>query len=191
MDKKLTPGPNKHLTAKQIKFATLLVYGVEGNPISKSEAAKLAGYADWHFESSRLLDPKKSPLVCAYISNLRDEVRQKYGISFEGHLEELGRIRDRGKKDNKNLAAAATTEIARGKAAGFYIDQKIIRHGSIDDMNLDQLYERMKVIKEKNERIMEAKQLLKSNEESNSNSKEQTVEKLPSPEHTSDSDSTS
>ena len=191
MDKKLTPGPNKHLTPKQMKFATLLVYGVEGNPISKSEAAKLAGYADWHFESSRLLDPRKSPLVCAYISNLRDEVRQKYGISFEGHLEELGRIRDRGKKDNKNLAAAATTEIARGKAAGFYIDQKIIRHGSIDDMNLDQLYERMKVIKEKNERIMEAKQLLNSNEKSNSNSKEQTVEKLPSPEHTSDSDSTS
>jgi len=191
MDKKLTPGPNKHLTPKQMKFATLLVYGVEGNPISKSEAAKLAGYADWHFESSRLLDPKKSPLVCAYISNLRDEVRQKYGISFEGHLEELGRIRDRGKKDNKNLAAAATTEIARGKAAGFYIDQKIIRHGSIDDMNLDQLYERMKLIKEKNERIMEAKQLLNSNEKSNSNSKEQTVEKLPSPEHTSDSDSTS
>ena len=191
MDKKSTPGPNKHLTPKQIKFATLLVYGVEGNPISKSEAAKLAGYADWHFESSRLLDPKKSPLVCAYISNLRDEVRQKYGISFEGHLEELGRIRDRGKKDNKNLAAAATTEIARGKAAGFYIDQKIIRHGSIDDMNLDQLYERMKVIKEKNERIIEAKQLLKSNDESSSDSKEQTVEKLPSPKHTSDSDSTS
>ena len=58
-------------------------------------------------------------------------------------------------------------------------------------MNLDQLYERMKVIKEKNERIMEAKQLLKSNDESSSDSKEQTVEKLPSPKHTSDSDSTS
>ena len=191
MDKKLTPGPNKHLTPKQMKFATLLVYGVEGNPISKSEAAKLAGYADWHFESSRLLDPKKSPLVCAYISNLRDEVRQKYGISFEGHLEELGRIRDRGKKDNKNLAAAATTEIARGKAAGFYIDQKIIRHGSIDDMNLDQLYERMKVIKEKNERIMEAKQLLKSSEESESKSKTSQQKKLPSPQQISDPDSSS
>ena len=31
------------------------------------------------------------------------------------HLEELGKIRDRAKKDNRNLAAAATTEIARGK----------------------------------------------------------------------------
>ena len=74
--------------------------------------------------------------MCAYISNLRDEVREKYGISFEGHLEELARIRDQGKKDSRNLASAATTEIARGKAAGYYIDQKIIRHGNIDDMNL-------------------------------------------------------
>ena len=185
------PGPAKQLTPKQIKFAQLLVYGVEGNPVTKTEAAKRAGYSDAANEGSKMTNPNKYPLVCAYISNLQDEVRQKYGISFEGHLEELGKIRDRGKKDNKNLAAAATTEIARGKAAGFYIDQKIIRHGSIDDMNLDQLYERMKVIKEKNERIMEAKQLLKSNDESSSESKEQTVEKLPSPKHTSDSDSTS
>ena len=79
-----------------------------------------------------------------YISNLRDDVREKYDITFEKHLEELGNIRDRGKKDNRNLAAAATTEIARGKVAGYYIDQKIIRHGSIDDMNLSQLYAKMK-----------------------------------------------
>ena len=185
------PGPAKQLTPKQIKFAQLLVYGVEGNPVTKTEAAKRAGYSDAANEGSKMTNPNKYPLVCAYISNLQDEVRQKYGISFEGHLEELGKIRDRGKKDNKNLAAAATTEIARGKAAGFYIDQKIIRHGSIDDMNLDQLYERMKVIKEKNERIMEAKQLLKSSEESESKSKEQGQKILPSPKQIDDPDSSS
>jgi phage terminase small subunit len=144
---------SKTLTTKQIKFAQLVVYGVEGSPVTKREAARIAGYSDPAQHGSRLTNAKKFPLVCAYISNLRDEVRQKYGITFEGHLEELGSIRDRGKKDNKNLAAAATTEIARGKAAGFYIDQKIIRHGNIDDMNLDQLYARMKTIKEKNEKI--------------------------------------
>ena len=185
------PGPAKQLTPKQIKFAQLLVYGVEGNPVTKTEAAKRAGYSDAANEGSKMTNPNKYPLVCAYISNLRDEVRQKYGISFEGHLEELGKIRDRGKKDNKNLAAAATTEIARGKAAGFYIDQKIIRHGSIDDMNLDQLYERMKVIKEKNEKILEAKKLLKSTSESELESKTQQQKTLPSPQQKSDPDSTS
>ena len=154
------PGPKKFLTPKQTKFAELIVYGIEGSPITKSEAARLAGYSDFASEGSKLTNPKYFPLVCAYISNLQDEVRQKYGITFEGHLEELGKIRDRGKKDNKNLAAAATTEIARGKVAGYYIDQKIVRHGKIDDLNLDQLYDRMKTIKKKNEKVIEAKKLL-------------------------------
>jgi phage terminase small subunit len=164
-------GPPKQLTPKQMKFANLIVYGVEGSPITKTEAARLAGYADPNPEGSKLTNPNKYPLVCAYISNLRDEVRQKYDITFEKHLEELGNIRDRGKKDNRNLAAAATTEIARGKVAGYYIDQKIIRHGKIDDMNLDQLYERMRTIKEKNEKLLEAKKLLNSTSESDSDNK--------------------
>ena len=185
------PGPRKHLTPKQMKFAQLIVYGVEGSPITKTEAARLAGYSDASREGSIMTNPKHYPLVCAHISNLRDEVRHKYGISYEGHLEELGKIRDRGKKDNRNLAAAATTEIARGKVAGFYIDQKIIRHGKIDDMSLDQLYGRMKTIKERNEKLIEAKKLSASSEESDSDNKETIVKKLSSPPQTSDPDSTS
>jgi len=154
------PGPAKQLTPKQIKFALLHVYGVEGIPITKTEAARLAGYSDAANEGSKMTNPLKYPLVCAHISNLRDEVREKYGVSYEGHLEELGKIRDQSKKDSRNLAAAATTEIARGKVGGYYIDQKIIRHGNIDDLNLDQLYDKMKVIKKKNEKVIEAKELL-------------------------------
>jgi len=181
----------KRLTPMQIKFAELIVYGVEGIPITKTEAARQAGYKDSQPSGSLLTNPNEYPLVCAYISNLRDEVRQKYGISYEGHLEELGNIRDRGKKGDRNLAAAATTEIARGKVGGYYIDQKIIRHGKIDDMNLDQLYERMRTIKEKNEKVLEAKKLLKTSEESKSESKETTVKLSPPSHKISDQDSTS
>ena len=185
------PGPAKQLTTRQMKFAQLIVYGVEGSPITKTEAARLAGYSDAPSEGSKLTNPNHYPLVCAFISNLRDEVRQKYGISFERHLEELGNIRDRAKKDNRNLAAAATTEIARGKVAGYYIDQKIIRHGKIDDLNLDQLYERMRTIKEKNEKVIEAKKLLNPTEESKSESKDTTVKLSLSSHKKSDQDSTS
>jgi len=174
-----------------MKFAQLIVYGVEGSPITKTEAARLAGYSDAPSEGSKLTNPKHYPLVCAHISNLRDEVRQKYDITFERHLEELGNIRDRAKKDNRNLAAAATTEIARGKVAGYYIDQKIIRHGKIDDLNLDQLYERMRTIKEKNEKVLEAKELLNPSEESESESKDMTVKILSPSQQTTDPDSTS
>ena len=185
-------GSAKQLTPMQMKFATLLVYGIEGIPISKTEAATRAGYSDAAREGSIMTNPNKYPLVCAYISNLRDEVRQKYGLSFEGHLEELAKIRDMGKKNQRNLAAAATTEIARGKVGGYYIDQKIVRHGKIDDMNLDQLYERMRTIKEKNERLLKAKEFLaKSNEELTTENKSKQQKKLPSPQQTSDQDSTS
>ena len=181
----------KRLTPMQIKFAELIVFGVDGIPVTKTEAARLAGYKDSQPSGSLLTNPNEYPLVCAHISNLRDEVRQKYGISFEGHLEELGNIRDRGKQGNRNLAASATTEIARGKAAGFYIDQKIVRHGKIDDMNLDQLYERMRTIKEKNEKLLEAKKLLKTSGESKSKRKTLQQKKLRLPQQTSDQDSTS
>ena len=186
------PGPAKMLTPKQMKFAQLLVYGIEGIPISKTEDATRAGYSDAPREGSIMTNPKHYPLVCAYISNLRDEVREKYGISFEGHLEELARIRDQGKKDSRNLASAATTEIARGKVAGYYIDQKVIRHGNIDNMNLDQLYEKMRNITEKNERIIKAKEALaRSSAESESESTKTPVKlslvsnKKPDPDSTS------
>ena len=197
MDTKHTPGPNKQLTPQQLKFATLLVYGVEGNPITKSEAARLAGFSDTAngaaVYATRLTDPDRYPLVCAHISNLRDEVRQKYGITFERHLEELGNIRDRAKKDNRNLEAAATTELARGKVGGYYIDQKLVRHGKIfDDMNLAQLWDRMRTIEERNERMAKAKEFLdKASGESKSESKSQQQKKLPLPQQKSDQDSTS
>ena len=196
MDEKRTPGPNKQLTPQQLKFATLLVYGVEGNPITKSEAARLAGFSDTANGASvyatRLTDPNRYPLVCAHISNLRDEVRQKYGISYEAHLEELGKIRDMAKKDRRNLAAAATTEIARGKVGGYYIDQKIVRHGKIDDMNLAQLFEKMKKIRERNERMAKAKEFLsKASVKAGSDSEETTVKKVPSSPQKSDPDPTS
>ena len=187
------PGPAKRLTPMQMKFSQLIVYGVDGAPITKTEAAKLAGYSDAANEGSKMTNPNKYPLVCAYISNLRDEVREKYGISFEGHLEELAKIRDMGKKDRRNLAAAATTEIARGKVGGYYIDQKIIRHGNIDDMNLSQLYEKMKTITEKNKKVIEAKEILakETNAESKSKRKKPQEKKLPELPQTNNQGSTS
>ena len=89
MAKHYLGGSAKTLTSAQIKFSQLFVYGVEGSPVTKREAAKLAGYKDPDSDGARLTNPNKFPLVCAYISNLRDEVRQKYGISFERQLEEI------------------------------------------------------------------------------------------------------
>jgi hypothetical protein len=57
-------------------------------------------------------------------------------------------------------------------------------------MNLDQLYDRMRTIKEKNEKLLEAKKLLKTSGESRSRDKEHIGKKLPLAQKISDPDST-
>ena len=50
---------------------------------------------------------------------------RKYEVSFERHITELGRIRQEALAKGA-FSAATNAEVARGKAAGLYIEQKII-----------------------------------------------------------------
>ena len=43
-------------------------------------------------------------------------------------------------------SAAVNAEVARGKAAGLYIEQKIIRTGKLDDLSAEELEARLKTI---------------------------------------------
>ncbi len=53
-------------------------------------------------------------------------------------------------------SAAVNAEVARGKAAGLYIEQKIIRTGKLDDLSEDELEKRMKEIIDQYSPILEA-----------------------------------
>ena len=102
--------------------------------------------------------------------------------------------------------------MARGKAAGLYIEQKIIRTGKLDDLSEEELEKRMKEIIDQYAPILEGKvdvadvkkkqkqlrlngkslrPLKKVNEESESEHKEHLVKKLPRAQKKSDPDSTS
>ena len=106
--------------------------------------------------------------------------------------------------------------MARGKAAGLYIEQKIIRTGKLDDLSEEELEKRMKEIIDQYAPILEGKvdvadvkkkqkqlrlngktksktlqPLKKVNEESESTNTAQTAKKLPSSPQKSDPDSTS
>ena len=54
-------------------------------------------------------------------------------------------------------SAAVNAEVARGKAAGLYIEQKIIRTGKLDDLSADELEARMKEIIDQYSPILEGK----------------------------------
>ena len=64
--------PNR-LTDMQKRFAEFYVFGDEHGPLTKTEAAKRAGYSEKNarFEGSSLTSPKKHPLVVKYIGELR------------------------------------------------------------------------------------------------------------------------
>ena len=118
-------GLPKLLTEQQKKFCELLVYN-EGRK-TPTECATEAGYAagSSHVRASELRNPNRFPLVVKYIGELRSEVQKKYEVTFERHITELGRIREAALGKGA-FSAAANAEVARGKAAGLYIEQKII-----------------------------------------------------------------
>ena len=146
-------GVPKRLTEKQMKFAQLLVSN-EGR-LNGTECAKEAGYGEAaRIRAYELQNPKKYPLVVKYIGELREENQRKYSVTFEKHISELAQIRQAALKKGA-WSAAVNAEVARGKAAGLYIEQKIIRTGKLDDLSEEDLEKRMKEILDQYSPILE------------------------------------
>ena len=137
-------GLPKNLTERQQKFAELLVYN-EGRK-SPSECAYEAGYKTRPRQAaSELRNPKIAPLVVKYIGELRAEIQEKYGINFEKHISELAKLREDARAIGA-WSAAINAEIARGKAGGLYVDQKLVLSGNLDNMSDKELESKMKQI---------------------------------------------
>jgi phage terminase small subunit len=120
-----------------------------------------AGYAEGsaHVRASELRNANKYPLVVKYIGELREEIQKKYEITFEKHITELGRIRQEALAKGA-FSAATNAEVARGKAAGLYIEQKIIRTGKLEDMSIEELEAKMKRIYDENKTLIEGEYTL-------------------------------
>jgi phage terminase small subunit len=149
-------GLPKRLTEMQQKFAHELVSN-EGRKYAY-QCAIDAGYEKDRARqtASELMNPKKYPLVVKYIGEIREEYQKKYAVTFERHISELGKIRQDALKKGA-WSAAVNAEVARGKAAGLYIEQKIIRTGKLDDLSEEELEKRMKEIIDQYAPILEGK----------------------------------
>jgi len=138
-------GVPKKLTERQMKFAHEVVTN-EGRKTA-TECAVDAGFEPEFARqyASKLQNPKLYPLVVKYIGELREEWQKKYEVTYDRHISELGKIRQQAL--NKGAwSAAVNAEVARGKAAGLYIEQKIIRTGKLEDLTTEELENRMKQI---------------------------------------------
>ena len=140
-------GVPKRLTEMQQRFAEFLVFGGPDGPMTQTEAAIAAGYSPKRArqEGSELCNPKQSPLVVKYIGQLREERVRKHEVTYENHVAELARLREAALKKG-SFSSAVNAEANRGKAAGLYIDRKIIKTGKLEDLSEQELEAKMKQI---------------------------------------------
>ena len=138
-------GLPKKLTERQMKFAHEIVSN-EGRKTA-TECARDAGFEPEHARqyASKLQNPKLYPLVVKYIGELREEWQKKYEVTYDRHISELAKLREDSRKKGA-WSAAINAEVARGKAAGLYVEQKIIRTGKLEDLTTEELEQRMKTI---------------------------------------------
>jgi len=147
-------GVPKRLTEMQMKFAHEIVTN-EGRK-NATECATDAGYTKDTavVKASQLQNPKLYPLVVKYIGEIREEYQKKYEVNYERHISELGKIREAALKKGA-FSAANNAEVARGKAAGLYVEQKIIRTGKLDDMSKEEMETELKKILEEYSPLLE------------------------------------
>ena len=140
-------GVHKRLTEMQKRFAEFIVFGGPEGPVSQMEAAKLAGYSHNRSrqEGSELMNPRLSPLVAKFVGELKEERLKKFEVNYETHIAELDRIKQMALKKG-SFSSAVNAETNRGKAAGLYIDRKIIKHGKLEELTEEQLETKMKHI---------------------------------------------
>ena len=147
-------GVPSRLTEMQRKFAELLIL-YEGRKFDY-ECAIEAGYEPTNARpmASRLQNAEYFPLVVKHIGELREEQRNRYKVNYGRHVTELARIRDSALK-HRSFSAAANAENLRAKAAGLYVDQKHILHGTLDtDKNEDEMNKEIAELLKSNRKII-------------------------------------
>tara|TARA_R100000742_G_C4272764_1_gene92069 strand:- start:1054 stop:1545 length:492 start_codon:yes stop_codon:yes gene_type:complete len=131
----------KKLTPKQEKFAQNVAKGM-----SKKEAAIEAGYSEKNaVKAGYVLASDENPLVQDKIKALQLKASEKASLDLATHLTDLKDIRE-GAMRNGAWSAAVGAEVARGKAAGLYINRSELVVNKVETMNKDQILERMKEI---------------------------------------------
>ena len=153
-----------------MRFAEYIVFGGPDGPMSQTEAAIKAGYSEKRArsEGTEPMNPRKSPIVVQDVDKLKQERLKKHEVTYEGHVAELARLREAALKKG-SFSSAVNAEANRGKAAGLYIDRKIIKTGKLDEMSIEELEARMKKIEEDYSQIIDVTPDPKQIESNNKN----------------------
>ena len=136
------------LTRKQELFVKELVS--KDGQITMRDAAINAGYpaSSAHTRAYELTNAYISPHVCASIKKFRNELDEKFGVTYQRHLRDLQVIRDNA-LTNGAYSAAVQAEYRRGQAQGdIYVSKSEIRTGSIDSMSKEEVVKALEDLKQ-------------------------------------------
>jgi len=99
-----------------------------------------------NIKEKQLITMDLSAMVAGAMFKGQFEERLKnFKDTDEGHVAELARIKNAALKKG-SFSSAVNAETNRGKAAGLYIERKIIKHGKLEDMSEQELEAKMKQI---------------------------------------------
>lgn len=150
-EKLLTPvekPANKPLTAQEWRFVQEVVSNF--GEITLKEAAIRAGYDPLKAKSkaAELTSPKTAAHIVAAIQEMRQEMAEVYGTTYERHMRDLQRIRDAALQAG-NFGAAVQAEFRRGQALGtIYVERKEVRYGAIDSMSKEEVMKELERLKD-------------------------------------------
>lgn len=139
---------NRPLTQQEWKFVQELVSSF--GEITLKEAAIRAGYdpAKAKSRAVEMTDPRTSPHIVFAIQEMRQEMAEVYGTTYERHMRDLQRIRDAAMQAGA-FGAAVQAEYRRGQALGtVYVDRKEIKFGQIDSMSKEDVMKELQRLKE-------------------------------------------
>ena len=141
----------KTLTEKEKTFAKLYVENLFSNETqTNTDIAIQSGYAkdSAHQRAYENTTYRLKPHVVKYIEELKEDFRVRNQITPEKHMARLNELHEMAKSKGQ-LHTAMNAEVYRGKAAGYYVEKQLIKHGDdLKDLTEDELDKKMKAIED-------------------------------------------
>ena len=129
------------LNERQEKFAQNVAKG-----LSKTQAAIEAGYSPKNAgRAGIMMSGKNHPKIQARIEELQKRAANRVSLTLSSHLVDLKEIRDQALQ-NGSYSSAVAAEVARGKAAGLYVNKSELTINRIEQMSKEEVIERLNQI---------------------------------------------
>ena len=129
------------LNERQEKFAQNVAKGM-----SKTQAAIDAGYSPKNAgRAGIMMSGKNHPKIQARIEELQKRAANRVSLTLSSHLTDLKDIRDQALQ-NGSYSSAVAAEVARGKAAGLYVNKSELTINRIEQMSKEEVIERLNQI---------------------------------------------